>query len=576
MFLPTPTAAAAASSSGRQRKAVMSQQLALMCCRDLEPFQTVEKRGFRMFLLQNGVVKNEDEIPVRTTISRGGMNSIYDATFNAVREILQLSPGTIAVTTDMWTDNYRHRSYITFTGHFCTEDFNLRNITLRTSVFEGKHTGENIKKEMEKTMKAFGLEQRKCVYVTDNGSNIVKACKLANVDRFGCTAHALHNLITVDGISKTDEVSSLVSMCKEIVKAFVYKTSMMEEENEEMVQESLLAGLACEEDLTSIDYGEQRIDGDGDTGTSGSRSMTSLKKDCPTRWNSLLAMLDSLIKNQELIERCMTRLRLFDKIPSEDQWVCIREIAHFLQSFRQATEILSASSYSTCALVLLFRAEIIRVISANPADSMMIAAFKTNMRSQLERRLQIHDVHLCAAMLDPSQRHLTAVQQCLDDKGITATDFLEQMIKKYTRGCDTEGDLRDQSGELCDAAVTPSSSTSSESSALKRIKYDLLSKHTSSNVLRCRELQQFRCLSIETDDLLQWWKQQGQTFPRLSLLARCILPIPATSVPSERVFSIAGLTILAKRSRLSPNIVNKIVFVHDNEQRVTTEFQMSA
>ena len=81
-----------------------------MCCRDLDPFTIVEKRGFRTFLLQEGVIKDENEMPARSTIARGGLNGIYDATFDAVRTLLQQAPTTIAVTTDMWTDNYRHRS----------------------------------------------------------------------------------------------------------------------------------------------------------------------------------------------------------------------------------------------------------------------------------------------------------------------------------------------------------------------------------------------------------------------------------------------------------------------------------
>ena len=82
---------------------------------------------------------------------------------------------------------------------------------------------------------------------------------------------------------------------------------------------------------------------------------------------------------------------------------------------------------------------------------------------------------------------------------------------------------------------------------------------------RNREIQQFRCLSVASDDLLEWWKQQSGTFPRLSRLARSILAVPATSTPSERVFSIAGLTLLAKRSSLAPHTVSKIIFVHDND-----------
>ena len=42
---------------------------------------------------------------------------------------------------------------------------------------------------------------------------------------------------------------------------------------------------------------------------------------------------------------------------------------------------------------------------------------------------------------------------------------------------------------------------------------------------------------------LEWWKVRCHKLPILSLLARRSLCVPATSAPSERLFSTAGLTI---------------------------------
>ena len=164
-------------------------------------------------------------------MSRGGLDSVYDSTMQAVKQLIQSSHHVVAMTTDMWMDNYRRRSYITFTLHFCNVDFELKSVMLKTALFAGQHTGDNIKQEMIKTADEFGLDGKKIIYITDNGSNIVKACKLAGVERLGCIAHGVHkNLITVDGISKTESVKKIVRDVKDIVHTFVYKTSMMEEE----------------------------------------------------------------------------------------------------------------------------------------------------------------------------------------------------------------------------------------------------------------------------------------------------------------------------------------------------------
>ena len=65
-------------------------------------------------------------------------------------------------------------------------------------------------------------------------------------------------------------------------------------------------------------------------------------------------------------------------------------------------------------------------------------------------------------------------------------------------------------------------------------------------------------------DPLAWWKLHHLTYPKLSKLARRYLCIPATSSPSERLFSTSGNVVTCQRACLKPAKVNMLVFLAKN------------
>ena len=63
---------------------------------------------------------------------------------------------------------------------------------------------------------------------------------------------------------------------------------------------------------------------------------------------------------------------------------------------------------------------------------------------------------------------------------------------------------------------------------------------------------------------LVWWKANSLRYPRLSQLVKLLFAVPATSTSSERLFSVAGLTVTRIRSSLSRDNVNALIFLHNN------------
>ena len=71
------------------------------------------------------------------------------------------------------------------------------------------------------------------------------------------------------------------------------------------------------------------------------------------------------------------------------------------------------------------------------------------------------------------------------------------------------------------------------------------------------------CISIDSNPLA-WWKDNESVYPNVAMLAHCYLAVPATSVPSERVFSTAGDIVTANRSALTTDNVDKLIFLKKN------------
>ena len=67
----------------------------------------------------------------------------------------------------------------------------------------------------------------------------------------------------------------------------------------------------------------------------------------------------------------------------------------------------------------------------------------------------------------------------------------------------------------------------------------------------------------EEVDILEWWKTNVSNYPVLSKMARDILAIPASTVPSESAFSTGGRVVSDYRSSLTPSTVEVLICLQD-------------
>ena len=65
--------------------------------------------------------------------------------------------------------------------------------------------------------------------------------------------------------------------------------------------------------------------------------------------------------------------------------------------------------------------------------------------------------------------------------------------------------------------------------------------------------------------VLSWWKNHADVLPRLTVFAKEILAIPASTSSSERLFSIAGLFDTEKRGTLKLETLEVLTLLKTNE-----------
>jgi hypothetical protein len=127
--------------------------------------------GFQDFLLANSVVSSKKEIPSRTLLSPICLNKISDAYIEKIKEQLKAAPSYLPMTCDMWSDKYRHRSFICFTIHFIDANIRLHKYSLKTEPLDGSHTGEAIAQKLSQVVSEYDLNLNNLIIVSKISMN---------------------------------------------------------------------------------------------------------------------------------------------------------------------------------------------------------------------------------------------------------------------------------------------------------------------------------------------------------------------------------------------------------------------
>ena len=355
--------------------------------------------------------------------------------------------------------------------------------------------------------------------------------------------------------------------------------------------------------------------------TSSSQALEALKRkqidrvpvgviqDVVTRWWSTYAMGVRLLQLRNYIS-IMTEDGLIPRELnlSNSQWDILNETTDLLEPFMVAQKVLEGEKYVTISLVLLIITTIRNKLQAAAANVNLEAPHVSELSRSLLENFNKHwgdgmpgtvydesIVHgrerprgiprrtLLATYLDPRTKDLAvldnidkslikhAIKEKLLILGRVKTDIHEG-IQAHTVDKNAEIAVNDMQANVNNRALFGILDG-------EEIPNDVDESHQADNnveelvdaelTLWEREPKLPRAVQRNDGTLyfpnpLIWWRKNENRFPRIASLAAQYLAIQATSASSERLFSVAGLTISKDRARLTSDNAAMLIFLHDN------------
>lgn len=507
-------------------------------------------KSFGQFLLDTGTTFGRtnitDILPHPTTISRHIQKTAKEIRNELFKYIyVSIKKKLCASTCDMWTDNYRKNSYMSITLHYIDSNWELDNRLLMTGQFpsyEAK-TGENIKRfmynfffQISESANEVNDDLMSCVtFVTDQGSNMLSA--LGNYNRLNCCARLLNtvlrNLFDIKfleqeefGIKPLEPILTLMVECKNLVK---YMKS---------------SGRNCE-------------------------LSKGLVQEVETRWNTRLLMFQSIHK--ALPEIIQIHGEHFGRIKNINTHL-LEKIIQFLDPFKKASDDLEGDKCPTIHKAILyqhllkkhlkkyadFRINMCNSDEEPTTDSILQILGKQGLKL-MDSKFQLFNEHEIAVFLSPKFKSLKMFSE--DDKA-----RIYQHIEVKLLQIELEENSDPNSLLPKERDVPQNSSGSTPFSEWEDAEND---SEYSENVPKYKkELEEYKQkyfeFDVKEDNVLTFWKNQMFNFPYLSILAKQIFAIPASSASSERSFSTAGRVVEERRSCLSGSTVDAILFLNNH------------
>lgn len=295
-----------------------------------------------------------------------------------------------------------------------------------------------------------------------------------------------------------------------------------------------------------------------------------LVTESPTRWGSRQKMVARVVEQHKAISQVLTAdKKTRHLVPTWQDMDVLESMNEALKPLLEFTDSLSGESYVSVSylkpVLHLFRTE---VLKPSDDDTQLTKDIKTMVMEYLNEKYddqRTDDLLDMASLVDPRFK----TQYIKPDK-IEAIKM--RVVSEILEG--DQGPSTSQASYTTEVVEAEGGSAAALPAKKKQRKSlgSFFKKPCPSNT-GLTDMQSVRgelenyLMAPDADsetEPLDWWKMHERHFPRVSQLAKRYLCIPATSSPSERIFSTGGNIVTCHRAALKPETVDRLVFLARN------------
>lgn len=499
-------------------KNALTQKIVEFCGKDARPMEIVAGSGFQslaQFLVRIGSEHGNIDVcrilPHPTTVSRhipDVKKAVSEKIFPVIRKAM--INYECSATTDIWTDDFKKNSFMAMTVHFFDENFFLKKHVLFTSIFGDsnetkkiiKKSGQNIEREMINSFESLGYEREllKKVKFVTDLGSNV-VLALKGYHRNDCKLHRLNTIL--QNTFDSDDVPLIITKTLKICKRIVSHLKQSGKMN---------------------------------------KLPKAVVQECDTRWNTNLGMLQSIITQYEQIMELLT-------VEQRSKWYLdvdlAKEIASFLTPFKEATLSLEGDTYVTSSKILLWWENLSMHLKEENFISSPVKRLVTIAKTFFTQKYEINMENKIACFLDPRYRFLKMLPE---DERIDVFNEIKRQLRESCGTTDDEPPTKKSRFAIYEECSGDRKSIDEFEIYMQNADFaDYL--NTTENKKHLVEL---------------FWRNNKEKFPKLYLLAKRSLHVPASSSSSESVFSCSGDTYGKKRTNLKPKNLDDLVFLKKN------------